>query len=1226
MGSVEDAKRLVRYLCCDTRTAKYGPFEEFDDESWHELLSGCLFSTQLLTPDEHDPKLVDLQIYLGLSELGGLLWSQEVRALSRVSGLGHPALPQLLSGGYEDAESIQATGINVDGVAFVATEGADDTLAESGRTEVYRNDRVEALRQFAHLADGLAVLHDLCLSHRNLSPWTIDVVHGGDNEPPTLRLARFELSSFVSSLLSGTSVDSALDRSQLARLVLNRGPEPLAYLAPERVRHLLATEEDVTQVESAKADVYSLAAIVWEWFVGPFPVELLPDAVPEDEPAMRAVRERLDELNRRLRRDLRATAVPEPLRALLHRMLDPVPAGRPTAAEVVNDLGAAHDAILSWYGDVDSERPYLVVHMPTHSQATFGNWGWLTYGTDTPEGLRELHDLIVTDLRRARIAHSPSGAEPFVEGGEIEPKRRATVMLVGERVVWFCEPYRMPDPASGQPSGTPLDEALVIKYVARRDLAAVRTKLDDLLPASRPRLMPEFKLIKHGLPRAVLRRELKDRPSWKPLLDSVRPAGRVSQAELDYQRAIDWLLEFQGVELQARCYPYRVDRAPGQGGEVFVYWDRERDRERIHRSALFTKYVRQPGLRPAFGDFFDNLENEDGSSAVELFTSETGRKHEGSRKSRATVVRREGPDRIVIRREPDAPPVPQQGWIRPADDIGAEAVQRRQANARWELFALRPLTSRLRNPEAIRMPDRWPTAGKDLIGSGPGAVQDMLRFDPFFALQGPPGTGKTTVTSRAIAAYLEQEPTHRVLVSAQSNFTLDNLAVRILRDIGAMDDDGPTDRGENVPIALRVKSQRATPDKDVQPWLRDNLVVRQARQIRAHVERQLARGVDDRLRPVLSDWLALLRDDGGESVKPELADRLQRGANIVFATCGTATPHDIGVTAGATAFDWVIVEEAAKAWPTELAIPLVRGTRWTLIGDQSQLPAHRRDEVVRFLDSCIGDPNPAVAVPADKRQAYIDAFDLFRHLFDAGERPTLGPRPVSQLTTQFRMAPPIAEVVSRVFYNDGRGPRKDGLPKGLLETGREPDPLPLQAPGRLRGRSLVWLDTADMPNCCERRHWSNDGEVEIVCSLFRELRPEPRPNRDGYSAEPVAVLTPYRQQLQKLKRHRDLEPYAYTVHAFQGREADIVIVSLVRDKMHGDGTAAAAGYGHLARPDLINVMFSRARKLLVIVGNFAHFQRYRDDDGDFWQLVCRGVQQYGTVMNAAEVFKPVEAR
>jgi superfamily I DNA and/or RNA helicase len=364
---------------------------------------------------------------------------------------------------------------------------------------------------------------------------------------------------------------------------------------------------------------------------------------------------------------------------------------------------------------------------------------------------------------------------------------------------------------------------------------------------------------------------------------------------------------------------------------------------------------------------------------------------------------------------------------------------------------------------------------------------------------------------------------------------------------------------------------------------------------------------------------------------------MQRGANIVFATCATATPRNLGTTGGASSFDWVIVEEAAKAWPTELAIPLVRGTRWTLIGDHFQLPAHRRDEVVRFLDSCVNDPSTAIAAAGADRKTYLKAFDLFGSLFPE-EDPTGGPardpdgdedsgrawreRPTARLSTQFRMREPIAQVVSRVFYprapRPGERPPDDGMPLGGLATHHPETPAPLEAPGRLRGRALVWLDTAGLPNCQEQPYWKNEGEADIVHRLVSAMRPAPVPGRDGFSTEPLAVLTPYRQQAEVLHRYGDLSRFVQTVHAFQGREADIVVVSLVRNKRRGSGSAAES-FGHLSRQDLINVLFSRARQLLVIVGEYAHYAGFENGGDTFWQSVCQAVDHYGVVLNAADV-------
>ncbi|MFE2540014.1 AAA domain-containing protein [Actinacidiphila glaucinigra] len=1227
-GDTQIAQRMVTYFCCDEETARYGPYVPLDPDgepACKALLDGRMYTCQLLEGDDVSARMINVDVYLGLSSLGGLLWDQEIRALSRLSGLDHPALPQLLAGGYQDTETVREAGADVDGVAFVATEGSDYTLAEEG-PEPYRRAPLKALRQFEHLADGLAVLHDLRLAHRNLSPETIDVVpeyRAGPGETH-LRLARFEMSAFVSSLLDAATVDSTAAPEDLRRLTLG-GPEPLPYLPPERVRHLLPMEgEQSNRSESVQADVYGLAAIAWEWFVGSFPPELVPDRVPEDPAAVAETRGQLRRLGEHMRGALRTTDLPPALASVLRRMLDEDPAQRPTAAEVVNELSENHEDNVVALGQERSSRPLLVAFMPERCEETLGRWGWLENEAVSPEGVREIADLLTGELRGTQVLFSQEGADPYVGGGTRDAKREATTVLVGRRALWFGQLMR---PVQGQALGTPLREVLLVKYVAQRDAPGMEARLDDLQSLSRSRRLPDVQVVDHRMPRARLTALRQGRPSWAAVIDAIRPVGGATTAQLDYQRAIDWLLEFQGVELQARRYPYELDpHAPGDNDvEVLVSWDRRRDQDRIFRQPLLTKYARHPDLRPDFGDFFGRLESEEGGSAdVELYGGDSDRKDAGTRGVQAQVVRSEGQDRIILRRKHGEPGIPRRGWIRPADDVGSEAVLRRQLDARWELFGLRPLLSQIRNPRSIRtLPHRWARAGEGLLGGGRKAVQDILTHQQFFALQGPPGTGKTTVTSRAIAAYLEQHSTHRILVSAQSNFTLDNLAARILRDIGALDDDGPTDRLGDVPIALRMVSQRSSPDDTVRPWLRDELAVRRARQMGAHIDRSVAAGVDPWLRPILERWRKLLRESDGVSILPELADRLQRGANIVFATCATATPRNVGAADGASAFDWVVVEEAAKAWPTELAIPLVRGVRWTLIGDHYQLPAHRRDEVVRFLAACVGDPNTSLAEDGERSDAYLEAFDLFRNLFEPSKTPAgkAIERPTAMLSTQFRMRKPIADIISRVFYprelRDNETPPADGLRPGGLATRHDEQPPPLRFPHWLRGRALVWVDTAGMARCAEQPHWRNEGEAEIVNAIVSAMEPRPEPRRDGYSAEPLAVLTPYRQQAERLRQYGDLAHRVQTIHAFQGREADIVIVSLVRNKVRGGGSTAES-YGHLSRRDLINVMFSRARRLLVIVGDWEHYARYEAED-DFWRQVCQCVDTDGHIVNATDV-------
>lgn len=72
-----------------------------------------------------------------------------------------------------------------------------------------------------------------------------------------------------------------------------------------------------------------------------------------------------------------------------------------------------------------------------------------------------------------------------------------------------------------------------------------------------------------------------------------------------------------------------------------------------------------------------------------------------------------------------------------------------------------------------------------------------------------------------------------------------------------------------------------------------------------------------------------------------------------------------------------------------------------------------------------------------------------------------------------------------------------------------------------------------------------------------------------------------------------------TVDEFQGSEADIVIVSLVRN----NGLPTWKSLGFLKEPNRMNVLLSRARQKLIVVGSWDFFQTRTDSDtGDFAEL------------------------
>ncbi len=1217
-----DAARLVDYFCRDPQTAAYGPYRLAQDtpvtaEDAQEALPGHLYRFRMV---DSEGRSVQVQVFLGLGELGGLLWEQDVRALLRASAVGHPALPEVLAGGHQIEGATLAAGV-AGGAGFTATRSG--TEVAGARTAAYFASRPKlALRWFKLLLDALATLHDLGITHRNLFPGAIDVRQSEQSGELELRLARFEMSMLISDLFH-TTVSSAEDGGALHHLLQELPAEALFYLPPERAHRVLAGSDPTDTAEDSRSDVFALGTIVAEWFLGPFDVlEDLDAARVTGAPQGRLLAE-LDGFHSRLRGLLNSSeAVPADLAAILLRMLAADPQDRPEPQSVLLDLEIAYERIVAAWDPLPSGKPHALLFMPNESAATIERWGWLTYSLKTPDGRHELAALIQEDVRGAQMFWASSGADGIVQGGDNAAKQLAQYVIIGARAAWFCVKYVQHDAYEMQT--TARDDALLVKYVARRDDYWVDKRLRDLLRTAEGRSMPEVEMIPSDISKDLMNARLAERPSWEPRLPSVSFAHEGDPWLESYKRAIDWLLDYRSTEIDARLYPYVAEGAQN-GGEITAVWSRGKDDIRIARSPLFVKYASSRRRRPDFGDFFGDLENEDGSSDVEIVTMSAERSQAPKHVTEARIVRRAGQDRVVLRAKRGSPPVPDEGWLRPLDDRYIHISLLREREARWELLRHRTLLAQLRAPSTIRgLARRWKGAGDELLGDGAAAVLEFLVCQPFSALQGPPGTGKTTVAAKAVAAYLTEHPEARVLVSAQSNFALDNLAARILGEFGLLDEHGRMADRVDGPVAVRVTSKLARMDDRLRPWLSGNLAARRLSQLTARAQERISAGtaVPDEL-ALLHEWRAVL--GSAESIGPELADRLRRAANLVFATCATSTAQQVCVTpAPSNAFDWVIVEEAAKAWPTELAIPLVRGFRWTLIGDHFQLPAHRRDEVDRFLADCAADPHAQSAGLSVEHGRFMETFDLFKTLFKPRERPKAGERaPLTQLTTQFRMRRPIGEVVSRIFYPSGQERLADGLWPGSLTTMARHPAMALKSPAGLDGLDLVWLDTSDLAWCAEEPRWCNPGEAEVVAALVEALDPAPKRGAAGYGENPLAVLTPYRDQVDLLRRNGTVNRFVNTVHEFQGKEADVVIVSLVRGLGPGrtapDGPAARA-FGHLSQPNLANVLISRARRLLILVGDLRLYEQAHGEAG-FWRDVCLAVRLGGEVLPAGRVLE-----
>ena len=85
------------------------------------------------------------------------------------------------------------------------------------------------------------------------------------------------------------------------------------------------------------------------------------------------------------------------------------------------------------------------------------------------------------------------------------------------------------------------------------------------------------------------------------------------------------------------------------------------------------------------------------------------------------------------------------------------------------------------------------------------------------------------------------------------------------------------------------------------------------------------------------------------------------------------------------------------------------------------------------------------------------------------------------------------------------------------------------------------------------------------------------------------MITPYRRQVQKIRNKLKKEGYqdvmVGSTEEFQGQERRVIIVSTVRSSPEYVTTDSQYKLGFLANPKRFNVAITRAKSLLIIIGN-----------------------------------------
>jgi hypothetical protein len=493
----------------------------------------------------------------------------------------------------------------------------------------------------------------------------------------------------------------------------------------------------------------------------------------------------------------------------------------------------------------------------------------------------------------------------------------------------------------------------------------------------------------------------------------------------------------------------------------------------------------------------------------------------------------------------------QEGWCHP-ENIGTSQL----ATRKKETLALSMHRRHMK---------RWvsATGGRATSSAMRETLFDnILESEGVFCVQGPPGTGKTHLACEVAGRLIQRDESARILVCAKEHQALGILRAMLLDRFGER-------IGSHALLSHPFTDFATRREGSSTEWAQKT--------VQTDFD-----GAPSQWRKLVSSWKG--------QAPPILARVYGETAQVVFATTtSSGLMNKRRFAASSEPFDLVIVEEAGKCYPSELFPALAQARRALLIGDQNQLPPFQIEEAKNAVDHLqqrstnSGTPNGTEPSSGDSVQPGLDWSRVkkwlqpFAFLQESCSRFTL--------TDQYRMIPVISDMIAKTFYSTSF------VNKRSKENSR-----PLFHHPLFKDSPLVWIDvpfSGMSPKAREdvTRSRSNRMELQIVSKLVRELECQ------GSPIPTIAILSPYNAQVDRLAGNNGLKAVlpsespnipglavrnsVHSVDSFQGNEADLVVLSLVRNNSFGGPHNA---WGFVLNPERLNVMLSRARLQLIVVG------------------------------------------
>lgn len=227
-------------------------------------------------------------------------------------------------------------------------------------------------------------------------------------------------------------------------------------------------------------------------------------------------------------------------------------------------------------------------------------------------------------------------------------------------------------------------------------------------------------------------------------------------------------------------------------------------------------------------------------------------------------------------------------------------------------------------------------------------------------------------------------------------------------------------------------------------------------------------------------------------------------------------------------FDYVIMDESSQIDVATAALALSCANNAVIVGDTKQLPNVIDSNSVATLKNIFKEYN------------INEGYDSSKHSFLESIAILMPNIPKTMLREHYRCHPKIINFCNQKYYDN----------KLVVMTKDEGEGDVLSVYKTVQG--------------FHKRDNMSQRQIDVITN-------EVLPNID-YSSNEIGIIAPYNNQVNEIKKVESSIDVA-TVHKFQGREKDVIIMSTVDDIITDFAD----------NPSLINVAVSRAKKQLVLV-------------------------------------------